>query len=87
MNKTQNLMFFFLFGNQKIADEKKDDFIDTHPYISECLTNLVFFSHSPQVRYLVTGSESGSESESEYETPNLPSLTSWQWGLGGGIRK
>ena len=36
-------MFFFKFGNQKIADEKKDDFMDTHHYISECLIFLVFF--------------------------------------------
>ena len=45
--------------------------MDTHQYISECLTNLVFFSDSPQVRYLVTGSESGSESESESENTDL----------------
>ena len=34
---------FFNFGNQQIADLKKDDFMDTHHYISECLTFFVFF--------------------------------------------
>ena len=35
--------------------------MDTHQYISECLSKLIFFPDSPQVRKLVTGTESESE--------------------------
>ena len=50
MKKTQKSDVFINFVNKKIADEKKDDFMDTHQYISECLTYLVFFPDTPQVR-------------------------------------
>ena len=40
--KNPNSDVFINFDNQKIADEKWIDFMDTHQYISECLTNLVF---------------------------------------------
>ena len=43
MKKTQKSDVFINFGNKKIADEKKDDFMDTHQYKSECLTNLIFY--------------------------------------------
>ena len=43
MKKNQKSDVFINFGSKKIADEKKDDFMDTHQNISECLTNLVFF--------------------------------------------
>ena len=43
MKKTPKSDVLFNFGNQKIADEKKDDFMDTHHHISECLIFLVFF--------------------------------------------
>ena len=42
MKKTQNLTFLSILEIKIFADEKKDDFMDTHQYISECLTNLVF---------------------------------------------
>ena len=43
MKKTPKSSVLINFGNKKIADEKKDDFMDTHNYISECLTFFVFF--------------------------------------------
>ena len=40
--KYHKIWRFYQFYNQKSTDQKKDDFMDTHQYISECLTNLVF---------------------------------------------
>ena len=71
MKKTQKSDVFINFGNKKIADEKKDDFMDTHQYISECLTNLVFFQIARKCDISWRDLNRDHESESESETTDL----------------
>ena len=69
MKKTPKSDVLFNFENKKIADEKKDDFMDTHNYISECLIFLVFFQIAHKCD--ISWRDLNRDHESESETTDL----------------